>query len=366
MPIEMGVWRLDEDKPRRLPFGHLPSEAELESMLEQDSSLLGQQLLVIGRQVRTPYNKWIDLLAMDSDGNLHLLELKRDRTPREVVAQILDYGSWVTGLDRESIIDIANRHLKEIETNLEFEQAFSELFGTPAPDELNKDLTMTIVASGLDESSERIVTYLRGFGVPINAVFFSYLQDGERRYLARSWLASDAESSDQGSGRKASKRAAWNGQDWFVTFGDDDARDWEDARRFGFVSAGGGQWYSRTLRSLPVGARVFVHIPKHGYVGVGETIGEAVPFSDAQVNVEGSWTPLADHDLTGKYQHIQGDPSTADEFSEYIVPVRWETTVPKSQAYWEKGMFANQNSAGKLRQKFTLDRLASHFNLEQE
>lgn len=36
-------------------------------------------------------------------------------------------------------------------------------------------------------------------------------------------------------------------------------RSWEDAEAYGFVSAGGGDWFSRTLRSLPVGARVFTH-----------------------------------------------------------------------------------------------------------
>ncbi|WP_279536482.1 hypothetical protein [Nesterenkonia salmonea] len=32
----------------------------------------------------------------------------------------------------------------------------------------------------------------------------------------------------------------------------------------------------------------------------------------------------------------------------------------------EMGMFANQNCAGKLRQQYTLDRLAAHFALETE
>jgi len=49
---------------------------------------------------------------------------------------------------------------------------------------------------------------------------------------------------------------------------------------------------------------------------------------------------------------------------EWVVPVRWFTSVPAEQAYWEKGMFANQNSACKLRQEFTLERLAQHFDLD--
>lgn len=366
MPIEMGVWRLDGAAPRRLPAGRLPTEAELETFLEQDSSLLGQQLLVIGRQVRTPYGKWIDLLAMDYEGNLHVLELKRDRTPREVVAQILDYGSWISTLDRDSVIEIANAHFAATRADLEFEQAFTEIFEAPAPDELNEETTMTIVATSLDDSSERIVTYLREFGVPINAVFFSYLEDDERRYLARSWMASEASSAAPVSTRRASKRAEWNGRDWFVTFGDGDHRDWEDARRYGFVSAGGGEWYSRTLRSLPVGARIFVHIPKHGYVGIGVTTGEALSLSEAEVESDGQRVLLRQQPLAADYEHSDQKPSLDGDLAEYVVPVRWETTVPKSEAYWVKGMFANQNSAGKLRQEFTLERLLNHFGIEDE
>ncbi|WP_228266728.1 endonuclease NucS domain-containing protein [Ornithinimicrobium ciconiae] len=338
----------------------MPSEATLESFLEQDPSLLGERLLVIGRQVRTPHGKYIDLLAMDSEGNLHVLELKRDRTPRDVVAQSLDYGSWVSTLDRDTVIDLANRHL-----TVPFEGAFEEAFGNSPPDELNGALQLTIVATELDSSSERIVTYLREFGVPINAVFFSYLEDQDRRYLARSWLASEDEGGSGASpGRtRKGKRAEWNGQDWFVSFGDDGSgRSWEDARTLGFVSAGGGAWYSRSLRALPEGARVNVHIPGRGYVAVGTTLREAQRFADAEVSVDGQWVRLTDHPLAGTYHH--GPDGSADaELEEYVVPVQWEVAKPASDAYWEKGMFANQNSACKLRQEFTLERLAERFDL---
>lgn len=163
---------------------------------------------MIGRQVRTPYGKYIDLLSMDEDGNLDVLELKRDRTPRDVVAQVLDYGSWVSKLDRESVIGLANEHLHE-----PFEVAFEEVFGVAPPDELNHETQLTIIATELDSSSERIVSYLREFGVPINAIFFSYLEDDGRRYLARSWFATteDAALSSGLSGKKG-KGAEWNGQ----------------------------------------------------------------------------------------------------------------------------------------------------------
>ena len=313
--------------------------------------------------MRTPHGKLIDLLAIDADGNLHVLELKRDKTPRDVVAQVLDYGSWVTTLTREQVIDLASGHLA-----VPFEAAFEDVFGAAPPDELNAELELTIVATDLDASSERIVTYLRGFGLPINAVFFSYLEDDDRRYLARSWLATSMEETSGSTAQaKKGKRADWNGRDWFVSFGDDvSSRSWEDGRTFGFVSAGGDAWYSRTLRSLPVGARVNVHIPGHGYVAVGETIGEAARFDEAKVLVDDHWVPLADQRLNAPYAHGSPGQAQTDDVAEYVVPVRWFTSRPKAGAYWEKGMFANQNSACKLRQEFTLHRLATHFGVDGE
>ena len=46
-----------------------------------------------------------------------------------------------------------------------------------------------------------------------------------------------------------------------------------------------------------------------------------------------------------------------------FVWVAWQKTVPKEQARWEKGMYANQNTVTKLRNKFTLEQLAKLFGL---
>ncbi len=52
-------------------------------------------LLIIGRQVTTKFDGIIDLLGIDRQGDLVVLELKRDRTPRETLAQVLEYASFV-------------------------------------------------------------------------------------------------------------------------------------------------------------------------------------------------------------------------------------------------------------------------------
>lgn len=42
-------------------------------------------------------------LAVSREGDLTVIELKRDRTPRDVVAQILDYATWVATLGTKQI-----------------------------------------------------------------------------------------------------------------------------------------------------------------------------------------------------------------------------------------------------------------------
>lgn len=358
MPVEMRMWRIDGDAPKPLATSVLPAEKDLHEFLKHDPSLLGERLLVIGSELITPYGSRLDLLAIDADGNLNLLDLKRDKTPREVVAQVLDYGSWASTLSRDDIIDIATKHLDQ-----PFEAAFEDVFGSAPPDELNGDLSLTIVAAELDASSERIVNYLRAFGVPVNDVFFSYLEDDERRYLARSWLtASDDETPSATTGSKKSKRAAWNGKDWYISFGGGD-RVWDDARQFDFVSGGGGKMWSQDMRSLTKDARIGVNVPPMRCVAVGRVLAPASRFEDVEVRVADNWTPLAAQSLQGSYLT---DPAIEDDNAEWVVPVEWTDARPLEAGFWEKGMFASQHSACKLRLEFTLERLAAHFDLNDE
>lgn len=132
--------------------------------------------------------------------------------------------------------------------------------------------------------------------------------------------------------------------------------------KYGFVAAGGGEWFSRTLKGLPVGARVFACIPKSGYVGVGTVRGPATRFVDAEVSVDDVPVKLAEQPLVGNYRR-PGDEGS-ESAAEYIVPVRWEHTVPRDKAFWMQGMFANQNSACRLRNQFTIEQVSKVFDLD--
>lgn len=137
---------------------------------------------------------------------------------------------------------------------------------------------------------------------------------------------------------------------------------WEDTRRHGFVAADGGHWYTRVLSQLKPGSRIFVCIPKHGYVGVGKITGSVKPISDFNVMVDGIGTPVLE--APGLQGHYESEHIDDPDMCAYFVPVEWLKTVSKDSACWEKGMYANQNTVTKLRNKFTLEHLISFFSLQ--
>lgn len=360
MPIEVGIWRINE-KPEKVNFSAIETESKLESILSQDIGVLDPDLMIIGRQVPTSFGKFIDILAVDAQGDLTVVELKRNRTPREVVAQTLDYASWVQTLTYDQLTAL----YAERNNGNRFEQAFSERFDTEPLESLNENHRLIIVASELDSSTERIIDYLStNFGVPINAVFFRYFKEGENEYLARTWLVDPNQVEAQASKALSVKsgKEPWNGKDYYVAIKEDDSRTWEDCRTYGFVSAGGGRKWSGALENLSPGSRIFAYITQKGYAGVGTVEETAVRVRDFKVSKDGGiGQPILSLPLKAKsMDHDADDP----ELSEYIVRVSWDKTFPTEQAFRESGMFANQNVVCKLRNKFTLDRLTERFSLD--
>jgi hypothetical protein len=359
MPIKTEMWRIDNGLTK-VSFSSLDAEKKLESIIDKDISIIAPDLMIIGRQVLTSFGKYIDLLAINSDGHLTILELKKDRTPRDIVAQTLDYASWVQELTYDDIVKIYTAY----DTTRDFETAFVEWFGNPPPETLNEDHKLLIVAAELDNHTERIVNYLSSnYGVPINAVFFQYFKDGQSEYLSRSWLIDPVQAETQTSKAVKSRgKEQWNGVDYYVSFGEGTRRNWEDAVKYGFISAGGGKWYSRTLSVLPVGGRIFVYIPQAGYVGVGIVKDEVVRVNDFMVDIDGISTPILQLPL---HAPEMGKDSNDPDLSEYLVRIEWLNTKPIEKAIREDGMFANQNSACRLRNKFTVERLTELFELNQ-
>ena len=134
--------------------------------------------------------------------------------------------------------------------------------------------------------------------------------------------------------------------------------------KYGFISAGGGTWYSKTLELLSIGDRVWVNIPHTGYVGVGIVTAESVPAAEAIFDTSGVMTNMRNLPLKGNYF-----AATDSENAEYVVQVNWLKTVDINNSVKEVGFFGNQNSVCRpLTEKwvYTVERLKKIWNIDSD
>ena len=97
----MGLWKITNKGPRKVLKTRFREEKLLEEHLEDwivsDSSMLGEPLLVLGRQVIVPDTKdRLDVLAVDPRGAMVIIELKRGVLKDPVDIQALRYASYIS------------------------------------------------------------------------------------------------------------------------------------------------------------------------------------------------------------------------------------------------------------------------------
>lgn len=149
---------------------NLELERHLENWLENSPLALAQDtILWIGRQTSAKDEDgtiFSDLLGVDFQGNLVIAELKKGRTPRDIIAQLLDYAAWADGLTESQIREIAEAYFETrgVFQGKTFNDAFKEVFEIPETDELpplNRGLRLFIVAEEIPSRVARVCRFLR-------------------------------------------------------------------------------------------------------------------------------------------------------------------------------------------------------------
>ena len=182
----------------------------VEDMIVAAPEIVSDEWMIIGQQEDTGFGGRIDLLAIAPDSSLILIEIKRGRSPREVVAQAIDYATWVEALDMETVFRIYSRFSKGGDLGRDFEAKFGTTLDT---EEFPNHHQIVIVAAALDASSERIVSYLSKRSVAINVLCFEIFESGKDKFISRAWLQDPAESQLATSATESrSPHAAWNGE----------------------------------------------------------------------------------------------------------------------------------------------------------
>ncbi|MCG8093085.1 MAG: hypothetical protein JAZ17_05555 [Candidatus Thiodiazotropha endolucinida] len=351
MAISMNLWSVEGGSPKKIQNSRVDLESYLEDWVCADPMLLNLDVMIIGRQVHTTFCGYIDLIAITREGDLVVIELKRDKTPRDIVAQCLDYASWVCELGYEEIIEIYNKH-----SNKSLSEEFSSFYDEAIPETLNENHQIVIVAASLDDSTERIIGYLtEKHAININAVFFNVFEYEGRQLIGRSFFK-DPEKIEERSNQ--SKRAAWTGY-YFVNTGIDshNPRKWELNIKYGYISAGGGPRWISAIKKLSPGDKIFAYIKGSGYVGYGVVEDIAVPVTEFTLGDR-----LFINELPEGHQWKIEDVS--DTAGEWFVRVNWVKTFDSDNAKWLTNGFANQNVVCKLRDSRTFEFLFKEFNVD--
>jgi len=160
------------------PFQADHEEAVLEDWLESnpDGIVEDGRILIIGRQVVTNFGGFIDLLGLDREGDVVVVELKRDRTPRDTIAQSLEYASFAERLDTTQLEGILRSYLNDESLSLaEHHREYFELTSDEAI-AFNKNQRIVIVGQRVTPDIRQTSTFLRSKGIRVTCVEFTFFQ----------------------------------------------------------------------------------------------------------------------------------------------------------------------------------------------
>lgn len=99
-------------------------------------------------------------------------------------------------------------------------QDFRQRFRQDLDEEtLNQSHQIIIVASSLDDSTERIVAYLSERDIPINVLCFQIFTLGTEQLLSRAWLLDPVHTQIAAAATPAGPAEPWNGE-FYCSFGE--------------------------------------------------------------------------------------------------------------------------------------------------
>ncbi len=206
MPQEIRVWEIREQK--LVPVeSTLASEGRtetehLEKWIKSNPEILGDDILLIGEQVETRSGR-IDFLGVDKLGNTVIIELKRDKVPREALAQAIDYASDVADWDPEKMDEVCKKWKPQVGTLMDLMANESFAFDDDSLT-INQDQRLLLVGFTWDEALQRMIEWLSGrFGIQVNALLLRYVRTSSGdECLARTVMVPDSLVEDRSKQRR--------------------------------------------------------------------------------------------------------------------------------------------------------------------
>jgi len=136
--------RLIKLSPTQFSKLKLKERYDIEEWIEKTPEILGEELLIIHKELPLPSKIRLDLLAIDKKANLVIIELKRDDSGTDVEWQAIKYTSYCSNFLPEEIFKYYAEYLQsdEDEAQLKIEEFIDEEI-----DKLNERQRMILVSS---------------------------------------------------------------------------------------------------------------------------------------------------------------------------------------------------------------------------
>ncbi len=154
-------------------------EKHIEDWVEARPDLLGEELLIIGRQVALDEGKDIlDLLAMDRQANLVIIELKRDLLGGAADLQPLRYAALISTWSHERVREQAEGYWKTIGASRStFAQEVEQFCDEEA--QVNGDQRLILAGRDITARLGTVALWLRSHGIDTKVVTLSAFEHGD-------------------------------------------------------------------------------------------------------------------------------------------------------------------------------------------
>ena len=175
MATEIKTWEIISGKLKQIDItleeNQRKEREDLEKWILTNQAILGEDIALIGEQVQTK-SGFIDFLGIDINGNTVIVELKRNKIPREIISQSIDYASDVSNWDIDKLGEICRGF-----TSRSLEDYFTECFSDINLEDIviNNNQRLLLVGFGIEEATSRMIEWLStNFSVSVNAVILNY------------------------------------------------------------------------------------------------------------------------------------------------------------------------------------------------
>ena len=140
---------------------------DIQEWIAKSPEILGEDLLIIAKELELPSRIRIDLLAVDRRGNLVIIELKRDESGSSVEWQAIKYASYCSNFLPENIFAYFAQYLQSDAggAQLKIEEFLDEELSS-----LNQNQRIILVAREFHSDVASAVLWLRDFEIDIKCV----------------------------------------------------------------------------------------------------------------------------------------------------------------------------------------------------